>query len=243
MVLPGLSTQSHAELQATVGAMYAKSFVYSLMGSDAGEPLKHILIRKEAERKTGGNWWWGLASNIAKELEDEATSNGGTLPVLFVAVAGSNDAAPGQKACVWNGWQSRDGKRGGRIPDHALVISGYDQGYFSEDPKKKEKRYYALVCQSEAEVARGNVGYLNPAKYPTPSGRTRDPRQRTALLIGNPVLQPHGLTTKVDLKADLVDPWYVRVTEPRVLTPSQVAEVHRYQDGDDWLSLVKRLRD
>jgi|SRR6516164_2905233 len=134
------------------GAMYAKSFVYSLMGVDAGEPLNHILIRKEAERKTGGNWWWGLASNIAKELEEEATSNGGTLPVLFAAVAKPNDGVPGQKACVWNGWQSRDGNRGGRIPDHALVISGYDQGYFSEDPKKKKKRYYALVCQSEAEV-------------------------------------------------------------------------------------------
>jgi len=83
--------------------MYAKSFVYSLMGVDAGEPLNHILIRKEAERKTGGNWWWGLASNIAKELEEEATSNGGTLPVLFAAVAKPNDGGPSQNACVWNG--------------------------------------------------------------------------------------------------------------------------------------------
>jgi hypothetical protein len=213
------------------------------MGVDAGKPLNHILIRKEAERKTGGNWWWGLASNIAKELEREAISNSGTLPVLFVAVAKPNNGVPGQKACVWNGWESRDGKRRGRIPDHALVISGYDQDYFSEDPKKKKKkRYYALVCQSEAEVARGNLGYLNPAKYLTPSGKTRDPRQRTALLIGSPVLQPHGLTNKIDLKADLVDPWYVRLTEPRELTPAQVAEVHRYRDGDDWWSLVRRLR-
>jgi|SRR5215472_2392563 len=217
------------------------SFVHSLMGVDAGEPLNHILIRKEAERKTGGNWWWGLASNIAKELEREAISNSGTLPVLFAAVAKPNNGVPGQKACVWNGWESRDGKRRGRIPDHALVISGYDQDYFSEDPKKK-KRYYALVCQSEAEVARGNLGYLNPAKYLTPSGKTRDPRQRTALLIGSPVLQPHGLTNKIDLKADLVDPWYVRLTGPRELTPAQVAKVHRYRDGDDWWSLVRRLR-
>jgi len=217
------------------------AFVYSLMGVDAGEPLNHSLIRKEAERKTGGNWWWGLASNIAKELEREATLNGGTLPVLFGAVARPNDGVPGQKACVWNGWESRDGKRGGRIPDHALVISGYDQGYFSEGPKKK-KRYYALVCQSEAELARGNLGCLNPAKFLTPSGKTRDPRQRTALLIGDPVLQPHGLSNKIDLKADLADPWYVRLTAPRVLTPAQVAEVHRYRDGDDWRSLVRRLR-
>jgi len=219
------------------------SFIFSLMGVDGGEPLNHILIRKEVERKTGGNWWWGLASNIAKELEQEATSNGGTLSVLFAAVARPNDGVPGQKACVWNGWQSRDGKHGGRIPDHALVISGYDQGYFSEDPKEK-KRYYALVCQSQAEVARSNLGYLDPAKYLTPSGKTRDPRQRTALLTGTPVLQPHGLSYKIELKADLVDPWYVRLTDPRELTPAQVAEVHRYQDGDveKWLILVRRLR-
>jgi hypothetical protein len=218
------------------------SFVYSLMGVDADEPLNHILIRKEAERKTGGNWWWGLAtSNIAKELEQEATSNGGTLPVLFAAVPRPNDGVRGQKGCVWNGWQSRDGKRGGRIPDHALVKSGYDQRYFSEDPKEK-KPYYALVCQSEAEVARGNFGHLAPTKYLTPSGKTRDSRQRTALLVGNPVLQPHGLSNKIELKADLVDPWYVRLTEPRVLTPAQVDEVHRYRDGDDWRSLVRRLR-
>ena len=66
------------------------SFVHSLMGVDASEPLNHILIRKEAERKTGGNWWWGLASNIAKELEREAISNSGTLPVLFAARDGDD---------------------------------------------------------------------------------------------------------------------------------------------------------
>ena len=71
--------------------MHAKSFVFSPMGVDAGETLNHIFIRKETERKTGGNWWWGLGSNIASELEREATSNGGTLPVLFTAVAGSQD--------------------------------------------------------------------------------------------------------------------------------------------------------
>jgi hypothetical protein len=219
--------------------MHAKSFVFSPMGVDAGETLNHIFIRKETERKTGGNWWWGLGSNIASELEREATSNGGTLPVLFTAVAGSNVGVPGQKACVWNGWQSRDGKRGGPIPDHALVISGYDPDYFSE---KKKKRYYALVCQSETEVARGNLGCFNPSEYRTPSGKTYYPGQRTALLIGNLVLKPHGLSNKIELKAGLVDPWYVRLTEPRELTPAQVAEVHRYRDGDDWRSLVRRLR-
>jgi hypothetical protein len=176
---------TRAEAARLVGRVPTwRSLVLSSMGVDAGEPLDHILIRKEAERKTGGNWWWGLGSNIAKEAEREATSNGGTLPVLFAAVARPNDGVPGQRACVWNGWQSRDGKRRGRIPGHALVISSCDERYF-----QKTKRYYALVCQSKAKVTRGNLGYFDPTQYLTPSGKTREPRQRTALLIGIPVLQ------------------------------------------------------
>jgi hypothetical protein len=37
-------------------------FVWSVVGEDANETLNHIMMRKEAERKTGrGEFWWGLA--------------------------------------------------------------------------------------------------------------------------------------------------------------------------------------
>jgi hypothetical protein len=59
MILPDLATKSHAELQAMVEAMHAELFVWSLIGQDAGQPLDKIIIRKEAERRTGGEFWWG----------------------------------------------------------------------------------------------------------------------------------------------------------------------------------------
>jgi hypothetical protein len=46
MVLSDVSTKSHAKPPTMVEAMYANSFVFSLMGVDAGEPLNHIFTRK-----------------------------------------------------------------------------------------------------------------------------------------------------------------------------------------------------
>ena len=85
-------------------------FVWSLMGEDAAEPLSHIITRKEAERKAGGDeFWWGIGSTIAKELEEVAVSNGGSLPVFFLALGLQGGGGSKQKICVWNGWRSRDG--------------------------------------------------------------------------------------------------------------------------------------
>jgi hypothetical protein len=64
-------------------------FVCAVIGSDANEPLHHIIVRKEAERKAGsGEFWWGLSAPLGRDVE--ACANGVTLPALFSA---SNVAA------------------------------------------------------------------------------------------------------------------------------------------------------
>ena len=48
---------------------------------------------------------------------------------------------------------------------------------------------------------------------------------------------------RISFEAQLVAPWFVRLTRHRVLTESELARVRQYEDGDDWLSLVGSLRD
>jgi len=77
-----LAATSHAERQAVV----EEPFVWSLMGQDAGQPLKEIIIRKEAERRTGGQFWWGLGTPLGDRVESVASLNKAPLPVLFSAL-------------------------------------------------------------------------------------------------------------------------------------------------------------
>ena len=206
-------------------------FVWSLMGEDAAEPLSHIITRKEAERKAGGGeFWWSIGSTIAKELEEVAISNGGSLPVFFSALGLQGGGGSKQQICVWNGWRSRDGKRRDHIPGHVLITSDY----------KPERPHYALVCHSASQVALGNHGYFDPVTCPTLSGKTRDRRQRTALLTGN-AIQPHG-PYPIAMRADLVSPWYVRLSDYSVLDAAELARIRQYKAGDDWPRLVNTLR-
>jgi len=105
-------------------------FAWSLMGGqDAGQPLEEIIIRKEAERRTGREFWWGLATPLGDSVESAARLNGGSLPVLFSETLGNQKQAPNQNTYIWNGWQSvRKGRYGtyshGSIPKHALVLAG-----------------------------------------------------------------------------------------------------------------------
>jgi hypothetical protein len=60
-------------------------FVWCLMGEDAGQLLDEIIVRKEAERRTGGTFWWGLGTPLGSRVESAAILNGGDLPALFSA--------------------------------------------------------------------------------------------------------------------------------------------------------------
>jgi hypothetical protein len=210
-------------------------FVWSLMGQDAGQPLDQIIIRKEAERRTGGGFWWGFGTSLGPRVEREAILNGGTLPALFSALS-NQEQAPNQNTYVWNGWRSvRKGRdrtySHGSIPKHALVLGG-----------NPDRPYYGLVCRCDTQLVRGDHGPFDPAQCLTlakgvPPGRS----QRAALLTGQ-IKHPHG-PYRIAFIASLVEPWFVRLTNPRVLTAAELARVRQYKPGDDWLALIKSLRD
>lgn len=210
-------------------------FIWSLMGQDAGQSLDEIIIRKEAERGTGQTFWWGLGTGLGARVESAAISNGGTLPALFSAL-GNQKQTSNQKTYVWNGWRSvRKGRyrtySHGSIPEHALVLGG-----------SPDRAYYGLVCRCDTELVLGDHGPFDPAQCRTVAKGVAPGRsQRAALLTGH-VKHPHG-PYSITFIAHLVEPWFVRLTHPKALSAAEVARVRQYKRGDDWLGLVKSLRD
>src|SRR5437762_512941 len=96
------------------------------------------------------------------------------------------------------------------IPKHVLVLGG--------DP---DRPYYALVCHCDTELALGDHGPFDPAQCRTvgkgvPPGRS----QRAALLTGQ-IKHPQG-PYHIAFIADLVRPWFVRLTDPRLLTAAEL---------------------
>ena len=212
-------------------------FVWSLMGDEV-QPLDEIITRKEAERRTGGEFWWGLGTALGPDVESEAIRNRKTLPALFSEALGNQKQAPNQNTYVWNGWISvRKGRyrtySSGSIPKHALVLGGNPD---------RDRAYYGLVCRCDTELVLGDHGPFDPEQCQTVAKGVRPGRSQRAALLTGQVKHLHG-PYRIAFIASLVEPWIVRLTYPRVLTAAELARVRQYKLGDDWLALVKSLRD
>jgi hypothetical protein len=207
-------------------------FIFVKMGqNNAGQPLTKIVLRKEAERETGGDFWWGLGTPLGPRVESVAVLNGGTLSVLFSALDGKKARQDSdQTVRLWNGWRSiRPGQRG-TIPEHVIVLGG-----------NPDKPYYALVCRSDVPILLGDHGPFDPTRCKTVAkGKAPGPSQRAALLTGE-TTNVSG-EYRISFKGELTGPWYVRLTDDRVLTAAELAKVHQYKHGDNWLSLCSSLR-
>jgi hypothetical protein len=176
----------------------------------------------------------GRRHALGDRVESVAILNGRTLPALFSPLA-KQKQAPNQTIYVWNGWRPIRKGHGSIpkhvIPKHALVLGG-----------NPDRPYYALVCRCDTELVLGNHGPFDPAQCLTlANGVPPGASQRAALLKGQ-FPHPHG-PYRIAFIADLVGPWFVRLTDPRALTPAELDRVRQYKPGDDWLGLVKSLRD
>lgn len=207
-------------------------FVWSVYGEDASEPLTDILIRKEAERVAGnGEFWWGLDTALGG-VASVATANDGLLPVIFSARQPTTNASD-FSACVWNGWESTEGGNSGALPNHVLITSAYD-------PRNEGSPHYALVCRCSSQLLLRDYVF-NPARCrQVKSGIPPAYSQRAALLKGE-MVHARGSYTK-GFAAELVAPWYVKLTDNRLLTSGDLAAIRLFDPADDWLGLVRWLR-
>jgi hypothetical protein len=215
-------------------------FVWAKMQAEAGEPLEQIVLRKEAERKSGdGAFWWGFGASLGDDVEQAAVANGFSLPVLFSKMLSppkKKDSAP-EVVWLWDAWETK--KDRSRLPPNVLVTGG------SGPPRS----HYALVCQSDVPLRLLNHGIFDPKQCCTyksrndkGKGKVPGPSQVTSLLWNR---QPSAHKTgdyRTGFRATLTRPWTVKLAHPRQLSAVERAMIKDYREGDDWMSLARAIR-
>ena len=128
----------------------------------------------------------------------------------------------------------------GRIPGHIIVTSGHNPG--------KRQTRYALTCHSDIKLALGAIGFCDLAQCRSVKGggRVDDLRGAHVLIKHQPLLSRQGPASKsvhsIALKATLVGHSFVLLENSRVLALAELNSLLQFKTGDDWLSLVKKLR-
>lgn len=186
------------------------AFCWTRMGTEAGETLESILSRKERERQaTGGLFLWGIGNSIGGAIV--ALAGRVQEPeVLFSCTktqARPIDVTPDRKV-VWTGALTTVGQRY-QLPRGTRVMGGI------VDARRLPPRY-ALVCASERPLDVADHGSLRPSDLRNLiSGRPVGASQVTAVVERtDEASEGSGTTYVVRLMARLVAPYFVRLTDP-----------------------------
>lgn len=182
---------------------------------EAGESIESIIRRKEAERLANdGVFYWGIGNSVAPGIG--ALVECAALPeVLFSPIkskARPVDVAPRQ-VIRWRGAITLAGEHM-VIPDAVRITSG-----------RPSRSHYALVCSSGVPLEFKDLGRLHFSELRNLiSGRPLGSSQVTVVvsreLRGKP---SNGAGYVVALRARLVEPYFVRLSDPLVESVS-VAE-------------------
>jgi len=214
--------------------------VWAKMQAEADEPLEQIVLRKEAERKSGSDtFWWGFGASLGDDVARAALQNGQSLPVLFSKMLSppkKRDTAP-DVVWLWDSWETKNDR--GRIPLNVLVTGG----------SGPVRSHYALVCRSDVPLRLQDHGVFDPKQCWTYKSRNNKgnekvpgPSQVTSLLWDRQPLRHKAGEYRAGFRATLIQPWAVKLTNPRQLTGAERVTIKSYREGDDWMSLVRTLR-
>src|SRR4051794_12763532 len=186
----------------------ADVFIWTKLGDDAGEAIRGILARKEAERRAG-TFWWGIGSSLERGRLRQALTGcgGGTLPVLFSEQLSRPRRGASGGMRLWTRWVDETGTDH-EIPDHALVIGPADLA-----------RYYALVCRSDDSIAcLRDQPFDDQLFHNYPNGARPGASQNTALLTGCLQVDHCAGRYRRGFRAILVRPWLVTLAGSRLLS-------------------------
>ena len=193
-----------------------KCFCWTRFGTEAGEPITHILERKEAERAANnGVFVWGVGNAVGPSVR-ELVRRSPKPEVVFSPIkspARVQDASP-PAVVAWIGGETLDGEPF-CLPEHSLVTSRYD-------PVSPRAGHYALVCFSGAPITPARPGgtiAFNALKN-IRTGRPIGASQVTAVVERGESCAEESLTYEVAIRAELVYPYFVRLRQPVVLPTS-----------------------
>ncbi len=185
-------------------------FCWTKYGSEAGEATEAILARKEAERRANhGVFLWGIGNAVGPSIA-ELVRESTTPRVMFtpmLAKAAAHDVAP-QRTARWFRGVGLDG-HDYEVPEHSMVTSRLTSARVV---------HYALVCRSDKHLVR------TPELFPPTFSATDVCNLRSGARVGSSqvtsvvrrvacavtaMVAPY----KVTFSADLVEPYFVRLTD------------------------------
>lgn len=184
-------------------------FCWTRFGTESGEPITHILERKEAERAANeGVFVWGIGNAVGPSIR-ELVRRGPKPEVLFSPMkspARMQDLSP-PAVVTWIGGETLDGEPF-CLPKHSLVTSRFD-------PVSPRAGHYALVCFSRAPIVPAQSGgkivfnSLRNIRTGQPIGAS----QVTAVVEQHETSEKTPLTYDVAIRAELVYPYFVRLRQ------------------------------
>lgn len=203
-------------------------FVWTKIGPDGGQSLDAVLARREFEREIGsGSFWWAIGTSLGAAVHAKARNAGGTLPVRFSCMRSkprSVDTNPGQ-IFIWREWSDTTGATH-PIPPHLRLWS---------NGSEIKKQHYALICQSDRTLAVQDHGAFDERVCFTHLGNRPGGSQVTALLTDE-CQGVHELGRyQFGFYATLVEPWCVRLVNPRPMTTAERQEFADWpRKPSDW---------
>jgi len=210
------------------------------MQAEAGQALERIVARKEAERAAGGGvFFWGVGSSLGARVS-ELLKREQRPKVLFSIMKSqpkSADRSP-RDVFMWTSFLDLAGRKW-RMPPHVIVLS---RAYTPKGPKT---RHYALVCHSERELQLRADGFIELGAFRNLGSATnRVGSSQVTAIVEHASEKSRGPWYAIDLVAELVEPYFVRLVDP-VLVPPRDRELMNQTRPDSqigWLTLVERIR-
>jgi hypothetical protein len=218
------------------------AFCWTKMQAEAGQPLEHIIVRKESERTCGdGLFFWGVGNALGQRV-DALVQRVGRPKVAFSVMRSRPKAEDSDPSgiLVWTAYVDRNNEEKS-LPAHVLLLSraGTAGG--------EKTRHYAIVCRSDEPLVLHPRGVIFIQRFRNLGSDTPNvgPSQVTAILEHHGT-DADGTCYSVDLRAEMVEPYFVRLARPRLLSPTERKRVEisasRPLCREAWMDLVEATR-
>lgn len=194
-------------------------FCWSRFGTEAGQSIKDILIRKEQERiANGGVFLWGIGNALGPSMK-ELVRRTKTPEALFSPIksaARTSDVEPAALA-AWVAGETLEGTPY-TLPDHSLVTSRYD-------PSAPKQTHYALVCFSEEPLSVSRlIGTIDAGSLRNLlTARRVGASQVTAVVQQHSTHQTSGRVYDIAMRVRLIYPYFIALKSPVLLLKTDSA--------------------
>ena len=180
-------------------------FIWTKIGSEAGQSLTDILLRKELERKNNnGIFFWGIGNALGSRILDFINQEKSP-KVLFSEIKTKPkliDINP-QITVMWTKYRDNLGNIKD-IPENILVTS-----------RENNRKHYALVCHKDNfEKENWEPIKINLLKNFGSSNLNLGYSQITAVVEKKMELYDKSSEYSVLFSADLISPYYVELINP-----------------------------